>query len=126
MACEIWPWEEGEGAKGSGRARVEIRLGAWRNWLSTALSICLSDPQERDEAVRRRLPKIAYRREPIRDPSIEGERAREPRAAHPVLTHRSPSLTLLAKVRGLRRHGVGEGEGELGADFTSLVLPRVA
>src|SRR5271170_4491795 len=26
----------------------------------------------------------------------------------------------------LKRHGVGEGESELGADFTSLVMPRVA
>jgi hypothetical protein len=36
---------------------------------------------------------------------------------------RSPSLTLLARLRGLKRHGVGEGGSELGADFTSLVPP---
>src|SRR5205823_10678719 len=55
---------------------------------------------------------------------IERERAREPRGAHPSLTHRSPSLTLLARCECLKQHGVGEREGELGADFTSIVLPR--
>jgi hypothetical protein len=40
--------------------------------------------------------------------------------AHPG----SPWLTLLARCECLKRHGVGEREGELGADFTSLVLPR--
>ena len=40
--------------------------------------------------------------------------------AHPSLTW----LTLLARCECLKRHGVGEREGELGADFTSLVLPR--
>jgi len=25
----------------------------------------------------------------------------------------------------LKRYGVGEGEGEIGSDFTSLVMPRV-
>jgi hypothetical protein len=43
-------------------------------------------------------------------PWIEGERAREPRGAHPA-----------REVGVLKRHGAGEGEGELGADFTSLV-----
>src|ERR1700722_18379076 len=58
------------------------------------------------------------------DPSIKGERAREPRGAHLSLTRRSPWLTLLARCEVLRRHDVGEREGELGADFGSLVLPR--
>jgi hypothetical protein len=58
------------------------------------------------------------------DPSIEGERAREPRGVHPSLTRRSPWLTLLARWECLKRHGVGERESELGADFNSLVLPR--
>jgi hypothetical protein len=39
--------------------------------------------------------------------------------AHPG----SPWLTLLARCERLRRHGVGEREGELGADFSSLELP---
>ena len=39
--------------------------------------------------------------------------------AHPC----SPWLTLLARCECLKRHGVGEREGELGADFGSLVLP---
>jgi hypothetical protein len=43
----------------------------------------------------------------------------------PVAHPRSPWLTLLARCGCLKRHGVGEGEGELGADFTSLVLPRL-
>ena len=52
-------------------------------------------------------------------------------ASHEALTLRSPVahpgspwLTLLARCECLKRHGVGEREGELGADFTSLVLPR--
>jgi hypothetical protein len=49
-------------------------------------------------------------------------------ASHEALTlahPRSPSLTLAhpGKVGLLKRHGVGERAGELGADFTSLVLP---
>jgi hypothetical protein len=40
--------------------------------------------------------------------------------AHPGL----PWLTLLARCECLKRHGVGEREGELGTDFTSIVLPR--
>jgi ubiquinone/menaquinone biosynthesis C-methylase UbiE len=39
--------------------------------------------------------------------------------AHPG----SPWLTLLARCECLKRHGVGERESELGADFSSIVLP---
>jgi hypothetical protein len=85
------------------------------------LSICLSDPQGRDEAVAQEgAPNSVKEEGPFWDPSIEGERAREPRGAHP----RSPWLTLLARCGCLKRHGAGEREGELEADFTSLVLPR--
>jgi hypothetical protein len=66
---------------------------------------------------------------PFWDPSIERERARE-HASHEALTLHSPVthpgspwLTLLARCECLKRHGVGEREGELGADFTSIVLP---
>ena len=52
-------------------------------------------------------------------------------ASHEALTLRSPVahpgspwLTQLARCECLKRHGVGEREGELGADFTSLVMPR--
>ena len=44
---------------------------------------------------------------------------------HSLVAHPgSPWLTLLARCEVLKRHGVGEGEGELGADFGSLVSPR--
>jgi hypothetical protein len=33
-------------------------------------------------------------------------------------------LILLARCECLKRHGVGEREGELGADFSSIVLPN--
>ena len=45
---------------------------------------------------------------------------------HPALTCRSPCLTQLvgvSDVQELKRHGVGEDESELGADFISPVLP---
>jgi hypothetical protein len=45
-------------------------------------------------------------------------------ASHEVLTLAHPWLTLLARCECLKRHGVGEREGELGADFTSMnMLP---
>jgi hypothetical protein len=42
----------------------------------------------------------------------------------PVAHPGSPYLTLLARCECLKRHGVGEREGELGADFSSIVLPN--
>jgi hypothetical protein len=52
-------------------------------------------------------------------------------ASHEALTLHSPVahpgllwLTLLARCECLKRHGVGEREGELGADFSSIVPPR--
>ena len=42
-----------------------------------------------------------------------------------ALTRRSSWLTLAARCECLKRHGVGEREGELGADFSSIVLPRL-
>jgi hypothetical protein len=41
----------------------------------------------------------------------------------PVARPGSPRLTLLARCEYLKRHGVGEREGELGADFTSIDTP---
>src|SRR2546423_10114444 len=46
-------------------------------------------------------------------------------ASHEALTRRSPWLTLLARCECLKRHGVGEREGELGANFSSIVMPRM-
>ena len=43
---------------------------------------------------------------------------------HEAPTLHSPWLTLLARCECLKRHAVGEREGELGADFSSLVMPR--
>ena len=45
-------------------------------------------------------------------------------ASHEALTLHSPVAHLAREVRVLKRHGVGEREGELGADFTSIDLPR--
>jgi len=45
-------------------------------------------------------------------------------ASHEALTLHSPWLTLVARYECLKRHGVGEREGYLGADFSSIVLPK--
>ena len=73
--------EEGEGAKESGKARVVIKLVARCNGVLTALSICLSDPQERDEVV-------VQRKEGCPFGTIDRG---------------------LTEVRVLKRHSVGEG-----------------
>jgi hypothetical protein len=76
--------------------------------VSTPSSIYLSDPQGRDETVAQEGAQKERKEEsPFWDPSTEGERAREPRGAHPSLTRRSPSLTLLARWECLKRHGCG-------------------
>jgi hypothetical protein len=49
-------------------------------------------------------------------PLSEGERAREARAAHPLLTLSHPAR----EVGVLKQHGVGNGESELRADFASF------
>jgi hypothetical protein len=89
---------------------------------SAPLSICLSDPKGGDEAVAQKGAQNSVKKGVhFGDLSIKGERAREPRGAHPSPTHRSPSLTLLARCGCLKRHGVGGDADELGADFSSLV-----
>src|ERR1700722_2962811 len=99
---------------------------------STPLSICLSDPQGRGEAVAQEgAQNSVKKRVHFWDPSIKGERAREPTRrssfihprspfAHPSLTLRPPWLTPFTKCECLKRHGVGEREGELGADLVLL------
>jgi hypothetical protein len=114
-----------------GKARVANQTAGMTERASTPSSICLSDPQGRGEAVAQDGAQNSVKKEsPFWDPSIEGQRAREPRGAHPSLTRRSPCahpgspwLTLIARCECLKRHGVGEREGELGADFSSLFPP---
>jgi hypothetical protein len=58
--------------------------------------------------------------------SNEGEHAHKTRGTHPAVTGRLPSLTLLARCEcQLERHGVGEGESELGADFNFFLATRL-
>jgi hypothetical protein len=69
---------------------------------ATPLSICLSDPHGRDEAVVQEGAQNSVKKgSPFWAPSLESERAREPRGAHPSLT-RSPSLTLAHPAREVR------------------------
>jgi hypothetical protein len=44
-------------------------------------------------------------------------------ASHEALTPHSPVAHPAREVRVVKRHGVGEHEGELRADFSSIVLP---
>jgi hypothetical protein len=120
-----WKREKEGGRRRSGKACVADQTAGMMEQASTPSSICLSDPQGRDEAVAQERAQNSVKKGcPFWDPSIEGERAHEPWGAHPSLTRRSPWLTLLARCECLKRHGVGEREGELRADFTSIVLPR--
>src|SRR5271156_4414798 len=100
-------------------------------WAATLLSIYLSDPQGRDEAAAQEVAQNSVKK----GVHFGTHRSRvSVHASHEALTLHSPSLTLahpgspwltlLARCRRLKRHGVGERESELGADFGSLVLPR--
>ena len=105
-----------EREKEAGNHALSIKLRVWRNGVSTPLSICLSDPQGREEAVAQEGAKNSVKN------GVHFERAPKPRGAH--LTHPSLTwLTLLARCEVLKRHGVGERESEPGADFGSLRLP---
>ena len=95
--------KEGE----DGKQRVVIKLQAWPKRAGTPLSICLWNPQGRDEAVAQEGAHLG--------PSIEGERAREPRGAH----LRCPAR----EVGVLKRHRMVEGERELRVEFSSLDVP---
>ena len=66
----------GRKSEGSGKARVVTKLGAWRNGVSTPLSIRLWDPQGRDEAVAQEAAQNSVGKGAHLGPSIEGERAR--------------------------------------------------
>lgn len=62
---------------------------------STPSSICLSDPQGPDEVIAREGAQSSIKKG-VYLGSID-DRARERRGAHPFLTRRSSSLTLLAR-----------------------------
>src|SRR5271155_200815 len=94
-------------------------------WAATPLSICLSDPQGRDEAVAQEGAQNSVKK----GVHFGTHRSRvSVHASHEALTHRSPWLTLthpyspwltlLARCECLKRQSVGEREGELGADFS--------
>jgi hypothetical protein len=71
--------KEGEGGRRSGKARVADQTAGVTERAPTPSSICLSDPQERDEAVAQEGAQNSVKKgSPFWDPSIEGERAREP------------------------------------------------
>ena len=67
---------------------------------STPLCICLSDPQERDEAVAKEAAQNSVKKGAI----------------WAIVHLSSTRLILLARCGVLKRHDVGEGEGELRAD----------
>ena len=73
----------GEGAKGSEKARVVIKLGAWHTGGFHVLEYLWVGSTSETKQFHRRQPKIANEGSLFFDPSIEGERAREPRGAHP-------------------------------------------
>jgi hypothetical protein len=65
--------------------------------VSTPLSICLSDPQRRDEAAAQEGAQNSVKKAVLLGPWIEGEHSREPRGAHP------------AREVGVLQHGAGRG-----------------
>jgi len=81
-----------EREKRSGKSRVVDQTAGMAERVSTPLSICLSDPQGRDEAVAQEGAKNSVKN------GVHFERARKPRGAH--LTH--PSLTLAHPTREVR------------------------
>ena len=78
MVEEGGRWErekEGEGGRRSGKARVADQTAGMAERASTPSSICLSDPQRRDEAVAQEGAQNSVKKKsPFWDPSVEGER----------------------------------------------------
>jgi hypothetical protein len=119
--------KEGKGERRNGKARVADQTAGMTERASTPSSICLSDPQGRGEAVaqegaqnsvKKRVHFGTHKSRVSVHASYEALTLRSP-VTHP----RSLSLTLLARYECLKRHGVGEREGELGTDFSSIVAP---
>jgi hypothetical protein len=95
-------------------------VGASDKYTLTGVITC--SPALEDETVTQMGAQNSVKKRVHLSPLIEGERARDLRSAHPFTY---PSLTLAhpaREMRVLRRHGVGEREGELGVDFSSNVL----
>jgi hypothetical protein len=116
--------EEREGARRTEKTRVVDQTASMAERASTPLNIFLSDPQGRDEAVAQEGAQNSVKK----GLHFGTHRSRvSVHASHEALTlhftRRSPWLALLARCECLKRHGVGEREGELGADFTAIVLP---
>ena len=119
-----WKREKEGGGRRSGKARVVDQTAGMMERAFTSSSICLSDPQGRDEAVaqegaqnsvKKRVHFGTHRSRVSVHASHEALTLHSP-VAHPG----SPWLTLLVRCECLKRHGVGEREGELGADFSSV------
>lgn len=93
-------------------------------WAFTPLSICMSDPQGGNKAVAQEGAQSNVKK----GVHFETYRSRvNVHASHEALTLHSPwltLLTLLVRRECLKRHGVSEHEGELGADFTSSKVNR--
>jgi hypothetical protein len=83
-------WKREKEGEEVGKARAADQTAGMTERASTPSSICLSDPQGRDEVVVQGAQNSVKKESPFWDPSIEGQRAREPRGAHPSLTRRSP------------------------------------
>ena len=116
--------EEGEGGRRSGKARVvDQTAGMTERGFHTLKYLSVGSTRARRSGCAGGSPTEGS---PFGTHRSGGERAREPRGAHPSLTRSSPWLTLLARCKYLKRHGVGEREGELGADFSFYCPAKTA
>jgi hypothetical protein len=113
MGITGWKREEGEGA---GKHVLLIKLQTRWNGLPRPQVSVRRIHKGGTKWLHRIEPKIGTEESPFWNPLVEGGRARESRGAHPG----SPWLTLLARYKCLKWHGVGEREGELGEDFSSI------
>ena len=118
---------EERGERRSGKACITDQTAGTTERVSTPSSIYLSDSQGRDEAVVQDGAQIANRRESIfgiHRSRVSVHASHEALTLHSPVAHPgSPRFTLLARCECLKRHGVGEREGELGTDFSSIALP---
>jgi hypothetical protein len=79
MVGEGGRWKREKEERRSGKARVADQTAGMTEQDSTSSSICLLDPQGRDEAVAQEGAQNSVKKGVhFWDPSIEGERAREP------------------------------------------------
>jgi hypothetical protein len=101
-------------------------------WVQSWYYCNIGSSQGRDEAVAQEGAQNSVKKgSPFWDLSkVSVHASHETLTLHSPVAH--PALTLLARCECLKRHGVGEREGELGADFssvyapTSVDLPRVS